>query len=239
MDKEKARALRQAPFLAILVVAGLGFVFVRPWLGFDMLAEERHALMAFVEDHYLRAVAAFVAVYVLIAAFSLPGATLTTLTGGFLFGLFPGVFFNIAGATLGAMGIFLAARMGYGERLAARIDSSEGRVHRLKQGIDENQWSVLFLMRLVPVVPFFVANVVAALLNVSLWRFFVSTALGIVPGAIVYTSVGAGLGEVFEAGERPDLGVIFAPHILWPLIGLSLLAALPILLKLFRRVARR
>lgn len=238
MEQVKARVLRQAPFLAILVVAGLGFVFLRPWLGFDMLAEERHELMQFVEEHYLRAVFAFVGIYVLIAAFSLPGATLTTLTGGFLFGLFPGVLFNIAGATLGAMGIFLAARMGYGERLAARIDASEGRVHRLKQGIDENQWSVLFLMRLVPVVPFFVANVVAALLNVSLWRFFVSTALGIVPGAIVYTSVGAGLSEVFEAGERPDLGIIFAPHIFWPLIGLSLLAALPILLKVFRREAR-
>jgi uncharacterized membrane protein YdjX (TVP38/TMEM64 family) len=235
MTITKARALRQAPFLAILVIAGLGYVFLRPWLGFDMLSDYRHELMQFVADHYLRAVLVFVAVYVLIAAFSLPGATLTTLAGGFMFGLFPGVLFNIVGATLGAMGIFLAARIGYGERLAARIDAGEGRVHRLKQGIDENQWSVLFLMRLVPIVPFFVANVVAALLNVSLWRFFVSTALGIVPGAIVYTSVGAGLGEVFEAGEQPDLGIIFAPHILWPLIGLSVLAALPIVVKLVIR----
>ncbi|GKY89165.1 TVP38/TMEM64 family protein [Sinisalibacter aestuarii] len=238
MDKAKARALRQAPFLVILAVAGLGFVFLRPWLGFDMLSDYRDELMHFVAGHYWRAALAFMFIYILIAAFSLPGATLTTLTGGFLFGLFPGVLFNIAGATLGATGIFLAARMGYGERLAARIDASEGPVHRLKQGIDESQWSVLFLMRLLPIVPFFVANVVAALLNVSLWRFFVSTALGIVPGALVYTSVGAGLGEVFEAGERPDLGVIFAPHILWPLIGLSLLAALPIFMKLMRRERR-
>jgi uncharacterized membrane protein YdjX (TVP38/TMEM64 family) len=238
MTSTKARALRQAPFIAILVTAGFGFFFLRPWLGFDMLADYRHELMGFVAEHYLRAVLAFVLIYVAIAAFSLPGATLTTLAGGFLFGLFPGVVYNIAGATLGATGLFLAARMGYGERLAARIDASEGRVRRLKQGIDDNQWSVLFLMRLVPVVPFFVANVVAALLNVSLWRFFVTTSLGIVPGAIVYTSVGAGLGGVFEAGERPDLGLIFAPNILWPLIGLCLLAALPILIRLFRREAR-
>jgi uncharacterized membrane protein YdjX (TVP38/TMEM64 family) len=238
MDSNRSRMLRQLPFLAILVVAGLGFVFLRPWLGFDMLSEHRHALMQFVAAHYLAAVAGFIAVYILIAAFSLPGATLTTLTGGFLFGLFPGVLYNITGATLGAMGIFLAARMGYGERLAARIDASEGPVHRLKQGIDQNQWSVLFLMRLVPVVPFFVANVVAALLSVPPWRFFVTTALGIVPGAIVYTSVGSGLGEVFEAGGRPDLGIIFSPAVFWPLIGLSVLAALPIFLKLFRRSTR-
>lgn len=237
MEEHKARALRQAPFLAILVTATLGFVFLRPWLGFDMLAEQRHDLMALVAEHYVLAVLGFVSIYVAIAGLSLPGATVTTLAGGFLFGTFPGVAYNVIGATLGAMGVFLAARMGFGARLAARIDASEGRVHRLKQGIDDNQWSVLFLMRLVPVVPFFVANVVAALLNVSLWRFFVTTSLGIVPGAIVYTSVGAGLGEVFEAGERPDLGIIFAPHVFWPLVGLCVLAALPILVKLLRREA--
>lgn len=238
MEKAKTRALRKVPFLAILVVAALGYVFLRPWLGFDILATYRLDLLAFVAEHYLLSVLLFMAVYVVIAGLSLPGATLTTLAGGFLFGLFPGVLYNIAGATLGATGLFLAARMGFGERLAARIDASEGRVHRLKQGIDENQWSVLFLMRLVPVVPFFVANVVAALLNVSLWRFFVTTGLGIVPGALVYTSVGAGLGAVFEAGEQPDLGLVFTPPILWPLIALSVLAALPILLKVFSREAR-
>lgn len=238
MNKAKARVLRQAPLFAILGIAVLGFVFLRPWLDFDLIALHREALMVFVDAHYLGAVAAFVAVYVLIAAFSLPGATLTTLTGGFLFGLFPGVLYNVAGATLGAMGIFLAARMGLGERLAAQIEARGGRVQRLKKGIDENQWSVLFLMRLVPVVPFFVANVVAALMNVSLWRFFVTTSLGIVPGAIVYTSVGSGLGEVFAAGARPDLGILSAPHVLWPLIGLSVLAALPMALNLWRREKR-
>jgi len=93
-------------------------------------------------------------------------------------------------------------------------------------------------MRLVPAVPFFVANVLPALLNVPLRRFAITTALGIVPGALVYTSVGAGLGEVLAAGESPDLGVIFEPHILGPLLGLAALAALPMLLRLFRREAR-
>ena len=111
--------------------------------------------------------------------------------------------YNVGAATLGAVLIFLAARMGLGERLAARIDASLRRgSRRLKRGLDANQWSVLFLMRLVPVVPFFVANVVPALLACRCDRFVVTTALGILPGALVYTSVGAGLGEVFAAGER-------------------------------------
>jgi len=90
-------------------------------------------------------------------------------------------------------------------------------------------------MRLVPAVPFFVANLIPALVGVSLWRFAITTFVGIIPGAIVYTSVGAGLGDVFERGESPNLGIIFEPQILLPILGLSALAALPIVLKLFRK----
>ena len=93
---------------------------------------------------------------------------------------------------------------------------------------------VLFLIRLVPAVPFFVANVVPALVGVPLFRFAVTTFLGIIPGAVVYTSVGAGLGEVFARGETPDLGIIFEPRILLPILGLCALAALPIILKAVR-----
>ena len=111
------------------------------------------------------------------------------------------------------------------------MDASDGLVHKIKSGIDSNQWSMLFLIRLVPAVPFFVANLLPAFLGVSLFRFAVSTFFGIIPGGIVYTSVGAGLGDVFERGETPDLGLIFEPHILLPILGLCSLALLPVILK--------
>ena len=82
--------------------------------------------------------------------------------------------------------------------------------------------------------PFFVANLVPALVGVPLIRFVISTFFGIIPGAVVYTSVGAGLGEVLARGESPDLGVIFEPQILLPILGLCALAALPIVLKAVR-----
>ena len=115
------------------------------------------------------------------------------------------------------------------------MEASDGTVKRLKAGIDENQWSVLFLMRLVPAVPFFVANIIPALVGVPLSRFVITTFLGIIPGGVVYTSVGAGLGVVFERGDTPDLGIIFEPQILLPILGLCALAALPIILKAFRQ----
>ena len=74
-----------------------------------------------------------------------------------------------------------------------------------------------------------------AFVGTSLFRFAVTTVVGIVPGALVYTSVGAGLGEVFARGETPDLSIIFAPHVLVPILGLAALSALPILLKSLRK----
>ena len=102
----------------------------------------------------------------------------------------------------------------------------------------ENEWSVLFMMRLIPAVPFFIANLIPAFVGTRLMPFVVTTFLGIIPGGLVYTSVGAGLGEVFARGETPDFGIIFAPHVLLPILGLAALSALPIVVKKFRKGAK-
>lgn len=226
--------MRRLPLIAILSVAAIGAFTLRDYLSFQTLADNREALIGFRDANYGLTVVAFVCVYVAIVAFSLPGATITTLAGGFLFGTFPGVLYNITSATIGATIIFLAARWGLGEKLAERMDASDGAVKRIKDGIDENQWSMLFLIRLVPAVPFFVANLVPAMVGVPLARFVVSTFFGIIPGGLVYTSAGAGLGEVFARGETPDLGIIFEPHILLPILGLCALAALTIVIRALR-----
>ncbi len=225
---------RHLPLIAIVTGAVVGFFTLGDYLSFDALAANREALISFRDDNYLLTLAMFMAAYIVIVAFSLPGATAATLTGGFLFATFPGALFNVTAATLGATGIFLAARFGLGERLSERMDTSEGLVKRLKSGLEENQWSMLFMMRLIPVVPFFVANLLPAFLKVPTHRYVVSTFLGIIPGAVVYTSVGAGLGEVFAKGETPNLGIIFEPHVIGPILGLALLSALPIVIKALR-----
>jgi uncharacterized membrane protein YdjX (TVP38/TMEM64 family) len=221
--------------VVILAVAVAGAILLRDRLTFDALAAHRAALVAFRDAHYLQAVIAFLGAYAAIVAFSLPGATIATLTGGFLFGTFPGVVYNVAAATLGAVAIFLAARAGIGADLAARVRAQGGAGARLMGSLKENEWSVLFLMRLVPVVPFFLANLIPAFTGTRLMPFAVTTALGIIPGALVFTSLGAGLSEVFARGETPDLGVIFQPHVLWPLLGLAALAALPMVMRAFRK----
>jgi len=226
--------IRKLPLITIITVAVIGTYLLRDKLTFEALAENREALLAFRDNNYLVTVMAFMAAYIVIVAFSLPGATIATLTGGFLFGVFPGALFNMTAATIGATGIFLAARWGFGEALSQKLDSAEGMVKKVKAGINDNQWSMLFLMRLLPVVPFFLANLIPSFLGVPLHRFVVSTFFGIIPGAVIYTSVGGGLGEIFAKGEAPNLGIIFEPAILFPIIGLSALAALPIAIKAIR-----
>ena len=225
---------KRLPLLVILAVAGVGAFTLKDYLSFQALADNREALIGFRDANYLMTVLMFIAAYVVIVAFSLPGATIATLTGGFLFATFPGFLFNVVGATIGASAIFIAARMGFGEKLGAKLEASDGPIKAIKDGIDENQWSMLFLIRLVPAVPFFVANLLPAFLEVPLRRFVISTFFGIIPGAVVYTSVGAGLGEVFAKGETPNLGIIFEPHIILPILGLCVLAALPIVIKAVR-----
>lgn len=236
-DQKKSGPARYLPLALILAAAVAGAFFLRDYLSFQTLSDNREALIAFRDANYLVTVLTFIGAYILIVGFSLPGAAIATLTGGFLFGLFPGALFNAVGATIGATAIFLAAKHGLGDRLAAKMDASGGAVKKIKDGIKEDETSYLFIMRLVPAVPFFVANLIPAFVGVKLSKYVATTFFGILPGSVVYTWVGAGLGEVFARGETPNFGIIFEPQIIGPILGLAALALLPIIIKKFRRKA--
>ena len=232
--ERKHPVLRHAPLALIVLVAAIGAFTLRDYLSFDTLRENREALLAFRDAHFAVMVAGFVAIYFVIVAFSLPGAAVASVTGGFLFGIIWGTTFNVIAASLGAIAIFQAARMGLGKSLAARLDASDGTLKRIKDGLNENEVSVLFLLRLVPAVPFFVANLLPALVGVKFRNFVMTTTIGIIPGALVFTWIGVGLGEVFDRGDSPDLSLLWEPQIIGPLLGLSALAALPMIIKAVR-----
>ncbi|MBY6002759.1 VTT domain-containing protein [Salipiger bermudensis] len=233
-ETPKRSLTRHLPLAIILIVAVTGFFTLRDYLSFDTLSDNREALLALRDQHYLLIAGGFLLAYIAIVAFSLPGAAVASVTGGFLFGLAAGTVFNVLAATVGAVLIFLAARAGLGAALAEKMDASDGKLSRLRERLRENEISVMFLLRLVPVVPFFVANLLPALVGVQFRNFVLTTALGIIPGALVFTSIGVGVGEVFDRGEAPDLSLLWAPQILLPLLGLAALAALPMLIKAAR-----
>ncbi|WP_424988052.1 TVP38/TMEM64 family protein [Microbulbifer sp. S227A] len=226
--------LRHLPLMLILCIAVTGSFALRDYLSFDTLRANREALLMFRDQNLGVLAAGFVALYVVIVAFSLPGAAVASVTGGFLFGLAAGTVLNVLAATIGACAIFIAARAGLGATLSAKFDASEGTAGRIRDGLRDHEINVLLLIRLVPAVPFFVANLLPALVGVKFGNFLWTTAIGIIPGAIVFTWIGVGLGEVFDRGETPDLSLLWEPHIIGPILGLCVLAALPIVVRVLR-----
>lgn len=231
---QKKGLARHLPLIVVAIVAIIGAVTLNDYLTFDTLRDNREALLGFRDQNYLGLAAAFAAIYIVMVVFSLPGAAVASVTGGFLFGLATGTALNVVSATIGAAGIFLAARWGLGEMLSARFEAAEGRVQMLKQALRQNEIEVLLLLRLVPAVPFFVANLLPAMVGVKFGNFLWTTALGIIPGAIVFTWIGVGVGAVFDRGEDPDLSLLWEPHIIGPILGLCVLAAMPIIVKTLR-----
>ncbi|MFC1674253.1 TVP38/TMEM64 family protein, partial [Pseudomonadota bacterium] len=134
----------------------------------------------------------------------------------------------VVGATLGAAAIFLAARYAFADLFHAKAGSS---LAKMEHGFRDNAFSYMLFLRLVPVFPFWLVNLVPALLDVKLRTYVVATLIGIIPGTFIYAHVGAGLGEVFDQGGTPDLGIIFAPEVLLPILALAGLSLVPIAYK--------
>lgn len=218
-------------FVPILLIAGgaiAALLLARDYLSFEALLANYQQLAEWRDQHLLLSIVVFVLIYTLSVAFSVPGAIWLTLIGGFLFGTALGAVVVVFSATLGAMLIFLAARTALGDILRRKAGDW---VARMEEGFRAGEVSYLLIMRLVPAVPFFVANLAPAFLGARTWTFFWTTLIGIIPGTLVFISLGAGLGEQLSRGEAPDLGVIFEWHILGPLLGLAALASLPLVLK--------
>lgn len=230
------RLWRMVPFGLLLLGLVAFFLFGgHRLIGFEQVAEHSEALIAWVDRWGVWAALVFGISYAAMVAFSIPGAALATLLGGFLFGIPLGVVTTVLGATAGSVAVFLAARTACGDLLRAKAGSAVG---RMEAGFRENALSYLLFLRLVPVFPFWLVNLVPAFLGVRLRIFVVATLFGIIPGSVVYVAVGSGLGELVAAGEAPDLAIIFRPSILLPILGLAFLALLPIAVKRFRQRGR-
>ncbi|HYN39866.1 MAG TPA: TVP38/TMEM64 family protein, partial [Rhodospirillales bacterium] len=202
------------------------------YLSFDELSRHRDALLDWRERHEALAVLTFITVYLLLTALSIPGAVWMTIAGGFLFGIVAGSTYAVIGATIGSCLVFLAARLLASDWLRRRAGTEIG---RMEAGFRRDALSYLLVLRLVPIFPFWLVNLVPALLGVPLGTFLIGTLLGIIPGSIVYASVGHGLGAVIAAGGTPDVHILFHWEVLLPLTGLALLALLPVLYRWLKR----
>ena len=214
-------------YLIAAVMVGAWQMGLFQYLSLDTLREQQEVLQAFVANNLVLAVAIFIAVYAAATLFMVPGALWITIAGGFLFGLVGGSLATIAGATLGASMLFFAAKTSIGSALRDRAGPF---MAKMEAGFNENPFSYMFALRLLPVVPFPVANIAPALLGAKYREYAITTALGIVPGVIAYTWVGSGLGATFAAGEDPNLASV-AKNMLPALAALGVVALIPVIYK--------
>jgi uncharacterized membrane protein YdjX (TVP38/TMEM64 family) len=217
--------------IAALLVAAYAAGLHR-YLSFDTLAAQRDALRGFVAERPIVTLAAFLALYIAAAAAAIPGVLWLTILGGFLFGALGGGLAAVSSATAGAFILFLATRSAAGGKLRSKAG---GFIDKLEKGFSENAFNYLLTLRLLPVAPFFMVNIAAGLLGVKARDFLIASFLGMIPGALVYASIGAGLDAAFAAGKAPDLSIVTKPEIILPLVGLAALSLMPVVWKALRK----
>lgn len=248
---QSSLARRILPLVAIVVLAGAAYIAGGGGVSLESLVRHRAAIDDFVVSHQMLAIFVYVGVYITVVAVSLPGAALLTITGGFLFGIAVGASAAVISATVGATLIFLMARTALGEPLLRRAGP---RATQLARGFREDAFSYLLFLRLVPAFPFFLVNLVPAFAGVRLGPFVAATAIGIIPGAIVFALAGAGLDSIIAAQKNSydqciaakgaDCRLVFepadvlTPQLIAALVALGLLALMPVAVKFWRTRSR-
>ena len=219
--------------LPLFLLAGFAIFFLfggHEFLSFSQLAENYTNLKAIVDGQLATALLVFGAAYILTVALSLPVASLLTLAGGALLGWAAAVVI-ICAATIGATIVFIAARMVLTEFFIKR---TTGFMAELEAGFQKNALSYLLALRLIPAVPFWVANIVPALLGMQLNHYILATFIGITPGTLIYVWVARSFDSLLSGGQSPDLHVLNEPAIIVPLFALGLLSLSPALWKRMR-----
>jgi uncharacterized membrane protein YdjX (TVP38/TMEM64 family) len=194
-------------------------------LNWASLAAHETALRRLVAVAPATAGAAYVAAYAAAVALSLPLGALLTVSGGLLFGALIGGMLAVAGATIGAILLFLAARSAVAPLLAARAGPF---LDRVRPGLQRDGFSYLLVLRLIPMVPFWLVNLAPALVGIPLATFAGATFIGIMPATFVFAGLGAGVDAVLAAGGQPDMSLIWSLPVLLPLVGLAVLSLLPV-----------
>lgn len=218
-------------WLLLILLAALCFAFfyfdLDDYLTFENIKTHHKLIVAWTNSHYLAAVSLYILIFTVMIACTIPGATLLTLIGGFLFGA-AAIVYAIAGITLGGTVLLYAVRFAVGNYVALK---ASGWIKRVERGFQKNAFHYILMLRLMPVFPCWISNIAAGALNVPYRTFFAATVLGVTPATIIYVLLGRGLDTLLMANQTPNLAMVMKPTILLPLLGLAFLSLIPVFYK--------
>ncbi|MGA1343210.1 MAG: TVP38/TMEM64 family protein [Hyphomonas sp.] len=212
-----------------IILAGLGIALSQGWhelLTLSSLSANAANLDEMVRDNFLVVFLSYVAIYAAATTFMVPGSALT-IGGGFLFGLMLGTPATVIGATLGASILFFASKTSLGSVLR---DVAGPFIGKMRAGFAENPVSYMFALRLIPLFPFAAVNIAPGLLGARYRDYAVTTFLGIIPGTLAYTWIGAAVKDTLLEGGTPDIGSL-ASNFVPAFIALGLVSLLPVAYK--------
>jgi len=210
--------------IVALLIGSYFWLDLGQYVSLDELRQRRDQLLTFTEQHFWGMLAAYMAVYILMAALSLPGAAILTLAGGALFGLVAGSIAVSFASSIGATLVFLAARFLFRDSIQKKFKK---RLRAINAGVEKDGAFYLLALRLVPVFPFWVINLVMALTPIRTWTYYWVSQVGMLPATIVYVNAGTQLGQIESTGDILSPGLIGA---------FALLGLLPLILRLVLRI---
>lgn len=223
---------RYLPLLIIIILMALAYISgVTETLTFENLKAHRQQLQQWVAEYPIGAPLAFIIIYAVSTALSIPGGLFLSLFGGFLYPQPYSTIYVVIGATAGATMVFLAAKTALGDILKKQAGSL---INKMQKGFQDNAVSYLLFLRLVPIFPFWLVNIAPAFFGVTLSTYLWTTFLGIIPGSFVFTQAGTGLGAILDSGEEFSLHALFNNDIKIALIALGIFALLPAVIKKLR-----
>lgn len=201
MDKKKLLAIG-----LVALVIGLFFWFdLGRFLSLESLRASQQDIAGFVADNKLLAIGGFFALYVLVTALSIPGAAIMTLAAGAVFGLVTGTILVSFASSLGATLAFLLSRFLLRDYVEQKF---AGTSEKINSGIENEGAYYLFTLRLVPLFPFFVVNVVMGVTRLKALTFYWVSQIGMLAGTVVYVNAGTQLGRLEDTADILSPGLI-------------------------------
>lgn len=211
------------------VIAAVWLLDIHEYITLDNLKSNKENLQQFVEDHYFLSVITFI-IFFISTAFFVPGAIVSTIAGGFLFGTVMGTIYVNIGSVTGASLSFLLSRYMIGNQIQQKYSDQ---LKRFNEEIERHGHNYLFVIRITPIIPFFLTNYLAGLTKISLRKFILTTSLGMLPGSVVYTFAGQQLAEIENVED------IFSLELLIAFILLALFALLPLIRKFIGKMRQK
>ena len=189
----------------ILLIAYISVIRQANFITLENIKDNRIWVSQFVNSNYLLSVLSFIIIYFFISALSIPGAIILTIFAGFLFGVILGIIYVNISATAAAVVTFLITRYFAGQRLQSKYS---GFLKRFNENIENHEYAYLLILRLIPIFPFFLVNILAGLTDVQLSTFFLTTMIGIIPHSFVYVFAGRELMTITSIAQLWSLKTI-------------------------------